>query len=181
MVVVLSKSGFGRQNDWLMRVAESGCSWWWVEVAKLYVSSSLPSTLLCVCENYLCNTIILTLYLGPKNPPSPVTTTTIKDGGISGLWWAEAQGEKKIIRALTILVLHTALFFMGFFSIYIRRFTRYENDGSTDVRRRRQPSPLSSSSLRPHHYPKGLDPATVKSLGVVQITVDHGVSELNED
>ncbi|CAK9174712.1 unnamed protein product [Ilex paraguariensis] len=74
--------------------------------------------------------------------------------------------------ALTILVLLTALFFMGFFSIYIRRFTGYENDGSTDVRRRRQPSPPSSSSLRPHHYPKGLDPATVKSLPLIHYGAD---------
>ncbi|KAK9705593.1 hypothetical protein RND81_07G068800 [Saponaria officinalis] len=46
--------------------------------------------------------------------------------------------------ALTVLVLLTALFFMGFFSIYIRRFA---DDNSVDPTRR-----------------KGVDPAIVESL-----------------
>ncbi|XP_027084750.1 RING-H2 finger protein ATL57-like [Coffea arabica] len=64
--------------------------------------------------------------------------------------------------ALTILVLLTALFFMGFFSIYIRRFAE---EDSTDISRRRRHPPR----LRDGHNQKnaGVDPATVKSLPLV--------------
>ncbi|KAL6575789.1 hypothetical protein OROHE_000770 [Orobanche hederae] len=63
--------------------------------------------------------------------------------------------------ALTILVLLTALFFMGFFSIYIRRFSAAED-----------PSPSSpASGLRrrppPHNRKGGLDPSSVSSLPLV--------------
>ncbi|MCD7468707.1 hypothetical protein HAX54_007125 [Datura stramonium] len=67
--------------------------------------------------------------------------------------------------ALTILVLLTALFFMGFFSIYIRHFTGETNAFvSTDgPRRRRSPSPPSSHrSCR-----KGMEPSIVQSLPLI--------------
>ncbi|KAA8550291.1 hypothetical protein F0562_001975 [Nyssa sinensis] len=72
--------------------------------------------------------------------------------------------------ALTILVLLTALFFMGFFSICIRQFT---DDGTVNIFRRRRnhvpPPQSSSSSLRPprFHPPKGLDSSTVRSLPLI--------------
>ncbi|OVA19476.1 zinc finger protein [Macleaya cordata] len=69
--------------------------------------------------------------------------------------------------ALTVLVLLTALFFMVFFSMYLRRFAGDSSTMEISRRRRQQrrnnsssPSPTSSfSSSR-----KGLDPSTVKSL-----------------
>lgn len=71
--------------------------------------------------------------------------------------------------ALTILVLLTALFFMGFFSIYIRRF----GDGTTNLshrRRHHRPSPSSSSSSSfaalSFSY-KGIDLSVVQSLPVL--------------
>ncbi|XP_057479435.1 RING-H2 finger protein ATL57-like [Actinidia eriantha] len=68
--------------------------------------------------------------------------------------------------ALTALILLTALFFMGFFSIYIRRF------GSASASRRRIPRPSypSSSSLPPWRstiFHKGLDPSAVRSLPLI--------------
>ncbi|GAB4859691.1 hypothetical protein Ancab_011170 [Ancistrocladus abbreviatus] len=70
--------------------------------------------------------------------------------------------------ALTIVVLVTALFFMGFFSIYIRRFA---DDSSVDLtRRRRRGSPpnLSSSPYVATTGGKveGTDPAVVEALPV---------------
>ncbi|KAI8524185.1 hypothetical protein RHMOL_Rhmol13G0130200 [Rhododendron molle] len=69
--------------------------------------------------------------------------------------------------ALTALVLLTALFFMGFFSLYLRRFS----DSLSSSSRRRPSSPFSSSSLLPlwrsSNYPKGLDPSTVRLLPIV--------------
>uniref|UniRef100_A0A5B7ADK6 RING-type E3 ubiquitin transferase n=1 Tax=Davidia involucrata TaxID=16924 RepID=A0A5B7ADK6_DAVIN len=69
--------------------------------------------------------------------------------------------------ALTILVLLVALFFMGFFSIYIRRFS---DDSAVDISRRRQrhngpPPPQTSSRSNPHKG--GLDPSAVRSLPLI--------------
>ncbi|XP_010241676.1 PREDICTED: RING-H2 finger protein ATL57-like [Nelumbo nucifera] len=64
--------------------------------------------------------------------------------------------------ALTVVVLLTALFFMGFFSIYIRRFAE-ENTLDLSRRRRQQRRAGSASSAS---CPRGLDPNTVKSLPV---------------
>ncbi|KAL0370131.1 UNVERIFIED_CONTAM: RING-H2 finger protein ATL57 [Sesamum angustifolium] len=64
--------------------------------------------------------------------------------------------------ALTILVLLTALFFMGFFSVYIRRFTAAEDQSS--------PSPTAASRSRPpppNRKGGGLDPSAVSSLPLV--------------
>ncbi|KAA8544150.1 hypothetical protein F0562_022214 [Nyssa sinensis] len=73
--------------------------------------------------------------------------------------------------ALTILVLVVALFFMGFFSIYIRRFA---DDSAVDISRRRQhhhgPPPQNASSSVPpsrSNHLKGLDPSTVRSLPLI--------------
>ncbi|KAK9279546.1 hypothetical protein L1049_013225 [Liquidambar formosana] len=77
--------------------------------------------------------------------------------------------------ALTVLVLLTALFFMGFFSVYIRRFA---DESPVDIARRRrhhhpqggQPSTSSSSSssFTPSRFTsrKGLDSSAVRSLPV---------------
>lgn len=72
--------------------------------------------------------------------------------------------------ALTILVLLTALFFMAFFSVYIRRLS----DDAADLHRRRQhhntPSSSSSSSSTLRFRPskgRGLDPSTVGSLPLI--------------
>ncbi|KAL7202097.1 hypothetical protein ACSBR1_033719 [Camellia fascicularis] len=65
--------------------------------------------------------------------------------------------------ALTVIVLLTALFFMGFFSIYIRRFS----DVSSAHRRRRPPPPHLPST-----YPKGLDPSAVRSLPLISYRGD---------
>ncbi|PIM98308.1 hypothetical protein CDL12_29213 [Handroanthus impetiginosus] len=62
--------------------------------------------------------------------------------------------------ALTILVLLTALFFLGFFSAYIRRFAAAAEDSS----------PTSSASLRrppPCNRKGGLDISAVNSLPLV--------------
>ncbi|XP_051120578.1 RING-H2 finger protein ATL57-like [Andrographis paniculata] len=59
--------------------------------------------------------------------------------------------------ALTILVLLTALFFMGFFSVYIRRFTAAEEENSQSPPRRAAPPPQEK---------RGLDPCAVESLPV---------------
>ncbi|KAJ9699340.1 hypothetical protein PVL29_008104 [Vitis rotundifolia] len=64
--------------------------------------------------------------------------------------------------ALTVIVLLTALFFMGFFSVYIRRFA--EDNAVEMSRRRRHPNPPASSSSRSPTPSKGLDPSTVSSL-----------------
>ncbi|KAI7983800.1 RING-H2 finger protein ATL57 [Camellia lanceoleosa] len=66
--------------------------------------------------------------------------------------------------ALTALVLLTALFFMGFFSIYSRRFS----DVSSAHRRRRPPPP----PLLPSTYPNGLDPSAVRSLPLISYRGD---------
>ncbi|KAL8029695.1 hypothetical protein ABFX02_14G241600 [Erythranthe guttata] len=67
--------------------------------------------------------------------------------------------------ALTILVLLTALFFMGFFSIYIRRFTAAEEPPPPSA------ATSSSSPRRPPPPPNrrggGLDPSAVNSLPLV--------------
>ncbi|XP_057526800.1 RING-H2 finger protein ATL57-like [Amaranthus tricolor] len=70
--------------------------------------------------------------------------------------------------ALTVLVLLTALFFMGFFSIYIRRFA---DESSVDPNRRRRSSDSAPtvttsylSSLKGSS--KGVDPSVVNSLPV---------------
>ncbi|WRX34800.1 zinc finger protein [Theobroma cacao] len=72
--------------------------------------------------------------------------------------------------ALTIVVLLTALFFMGFFSIYIRRFSE-EPTAHLSRRRRYRGGSLDTLSLPSdrHHVStprKGLDPTTVGSLPV---------------
>lgn len=80
--------------------------------------------------------------------------------------------------ALTVLVLLTALFFMGFFSIYIRRFA---DESSVDpTRRRRGSSPQSSpptSSLyvsRSRDSSKGVDSKVVSSLPVHAYSLREG-------
>ncbi|KAK9676922.1 hypothetical protein RND81_11G109900 [Saponaria officinalis] len=61
--------------------------------------------------------------------------------------------------ALTVLVLLTALFFMGFFSIYIRRFS---DENSVDQARRRR---AAGTRFPPGKKGgKGVDPAIVESL-----------------
>ncbi|KMS96410.1 hypothetical protein BVRB_9g225350 [Beta vulgaris subsp. vulgaris] len=76
--------------------------------------------------------------------------------------------------ALTVLVLITALFFMGFFSIYIRRFA---DDSSVDPTRRRRSSNSAAGSSTTSYLtsrlrdgcsssPKGVDPTVVESLPV---------------
>ncbi|KAL3849580.1 hypothetical protein ACJIZ3_011462 [Penstemon smallii] len=63
--------------------------------------------------------------------------------------------------ALTILVLLTALFFMGFFSVYIRRFSATTNH---------LPSPPRHHRPQPSTYKRnngGLDPSAVNSLPIV--------------
>ncbi|KAK3408094.1 hypothetical protein EUGRSUZ_J00395 [Eucalyptus grandis] len=76
---------------------------------------------------------------------------------------------------LTVLVLLTALFFMGFFSLYIRRFAEGADAAAASRRARR---PLRRGGPRgpsPPHAPpggrppcsaarKGLDPAVIRSL-----------------
>ncbi|KAL3518457.1 hypothetical protein ACH5RR_021046 [Cinchona calisaya] len=66
---------------------------------------------------------------------------------------------------LTILVLLTALFFVGFFSIYIRRFS--EEDSPGDIRRRRHPSRRPPPGLRGSDNNLGVDPSTIQSLPLV--------------
>ncbi|OMO58183.1 Zinc finger, RING-type [Corchorus capsularis] len=77
--------------------------------------------------------------------------------------------------ALTVVVLLTALFFMGFFSIYIRRFSGDDPTAAHLSRRRRYRSgPLDTFSLSSDSDPlhassasrKGLDPTTIRSLPV---------------
>ncbi|XP_057484653.1 RING-H2 finger protein ATL57-like [Actinidia eriantha] len=75
--------------------------------------------------------------------------------------------------ALTALILLTALFFVGFFSIYIRRFADTVDSPSASSRGRRS-SPLptypSSSSLPPWRstiFHKGLHPSAVQSLPLI--------------
>ncbi|KAL2511173.1 RING-H2 finger protein ATL57 [Abeliophyllum distichum] len=75
--------------------------------------------------------------------------------------------------ALTVVVLLAALFFMGFFSVYIRRFTAEDassssSSSSSDFRPRRNPTPTSNHN-------KGLDPSTMKSLPLVAYGVGVGV------
>ncbi|XP_019186018.1 PREDICTED: RING-H2 finger protein ATL57-like [Ipomoea nil] len=72
--------------------------------------------------------------------------------------------------ALTVLVMLTALFFMGFFSIYIRHFTSAADGGggggeAEDELRQRHPS--QPSTLRCHAGKKGLDPAAIRALPAV--------------
>ncbi|XP_031123058.1 RING-H2 finger protein ATL57-like isoform X2 [Ipomoea triloba] len=78
--------------------------------------------------------------------------------------------------ALTVLVMLTALFFIGFFSIYIRHFTAGAAAGgggggeAEDELRRRHPShpPPPSSTLRCHAGGrKGLDPSAISALPAV--------------
>lgn len=69
--------------------------------------------------------------------------------------------------ALTVLVLLIALFFMGFFSIYIRRFADESSVDPTRRRRRRRGSELSSTaSYLARSKNKGVDPKKVESLPV---------------
>lgn len=78
--------------------------------------------------------------------------------------------------ALTAIVLLTALFFMGFFSLYLRRFA--DSPSSFSSRRRRPSSPFSSSYSLPlrrpsnHHRPEGLDPSSVRLLPLVSYNRD---------
>ncbi|KAJ8551937.1 hypothetical protein K7X08_028380 [Anisodus acutangulus] len=80
--------------------------------------------------------------------------------------------------ALTILVLLTALFFMGFFSIYIRHFTGVTTSSSSsatgDGHRRHLSPPSSQRSCR-----KGMDPAAVQSLPLVTYggTAEHLIED----
>lgn len=60
----------------------------------------------------------------------------------------------------TLLILFTFLFFMGFFSVYIRRFSDQE---TTEARRRRNPSPPSRLVVKN----KGLDSSTISALPLV--------------
>ncbi|XP_060169684.1 RING-H2 finger protein ATL57 isoform X2 [Lycium barbarum] len=80
--------------------------------------------------------------------------------------------------AVTILVLLTALFFLGFFSIYIRHFTGNTTTPSSsdadDRRRRHLSQPSSHRSCR-----KGMDPAAVQSLPLV--TYSGAAEHLIED
>ncbi|KAF3639903.1 putative coiled-coil domain-containing protein-like [Capsicum annuum] len=72
--------------------------------------------------------------------------------------------------ALTILVLLTALFFMGFFSIYIRHFTNEPTAvvaGDDDDDRRRRNLPASSSTNVHRSCRKGIDSSTIQSLPLV--------------
>ncbi|XAR59691.1 hypothetical protein NMG60_11015614 [Bertholletia excelsa] len=68
--------------------------------------------------------------------------------------------------ALTVLVLLTAFFFMGFFSIY---FCRLVDDNAADPSRRRRHRALPSSYPS---KPKGLDPSAVQALPVFSYTGD---------
>ncbi|KAL4591626.1 hypothetical protein LXL04_004595 [Taraxacum kok-saghyz] len=71
--------------------------------------------------------------------------------------------------ALTILVLLTVLFFMAFFSLYIRRFSSVSNsDDSLSGRRR------SAPHLRRDKH-GGLDASTVRSLPVVPYSADSKI------
>ncbi|KAL9673285.1 hypothetical protein QQ045_029541 [Rhodiola kirilowii] len=76
---------------------------------------------------------------------------------------------------LTILVLLTALFFMGFFSIYIRRFA---HESPVDISRRRRLrsgySGATASPVRRICTRKGLDFAEIKSLPVLNYTTGFG-------
>ncbi|KAI5666453.1 hypothetical protein M9H77_16306 [Catharanthus roseus] len=78
--------------------------------------------------------------------------------------------------ALTILVLLTAIFFMGFFSIYIRRSAQEESAAAADTRRHRRHSPrLSSSSsglINNNRKGKGLDPTVVQALPLISYCED---------
>ncbi|KAK4780506.1 hypothetical protein SAY87_016612 [Trapa incisa] len=67
--------------------------------------------------------------------------------------------------AVTIMVLISALFFMGFFSIYLRRFTTEDSPsyaGTNVLRRRPAPTPGHLSSCS--RIRRGLDPAIISSL-----------------
>lgn len=87
--------------------------------------------------------------------------------------------------AVTILVLLTALFLMGFFSVYVRRFAEQNAAAAEVARRRRQRRGGQPSWVSPPH---GLDPATVCALpvfaydGSVKACVDCAVclSEFEE-
>uniref|UniRef100_A0A7N0TSW0 RING-type E3 ubiquitin transferase n=1 Tax=Kalanchoe fedtschenkoi TaxID=63787 RepID=A0A7N0TSW0_KALFE len=91
---------------------------------------------------------------------------------------------------LTILVLLAALFFMGFFSIYIRRFA---HDSPVEISRRRRlrsPSPSSSSYTLAAASPaatrlcgarKGLDFTTIQSLPVLAYSSGFGKHPLVVD
>ncbi|KAJ8421347.1 hypothetical protein Cgig2_027955 [Carnegiea gigantea] len=68
--------------------------------------------------------------------------------------------------ALTVLVLLIALFFMGFFSIYIRRFADESSVDPTRRRRRRGSELSSTASYLARSKNKGVDPTKVESLPV---------------
>lgn len=69
--------------------------------------------------------------------------------------------------ALTVLVLLIALFFMGFFSIYIRRFADESSVDPTRRRgRRRRFGSASTASYLARSKNNGLDPKKVESLPV---------------
>ncbi|PHT35081.1 hypothetical protein CQW23_26881 [Capsicum baccatum] len=72
--------------------------------------------------------------------------------------------------ALTILVLLTALFFMGFFSIYIRHFTNEPTAvvaGDDDDHRRRRNLPATSTTNVHRSGRKGMDSSTIESLPLI--------------
>ncbi|KAK6936127.1 Zinc finger, RING-type [Dillenia turbinata] len=77
--------------------------------------------------------------------------------------------------ALTILVLLTALFFMGFFSVYIRRFA---DENSVDLSRRRRNGHHSTAQSSAAQQTgmlctrQGLDPAAVRSLPMFSYDAD---------
>ncbi|KAG9144001.1 hypothetical protein Leryth_013892 [Lithospermum erythrorhizon] len=64
--------------------------------------------------------------------------------------------------ALTILILLTFLFFISFFSVYIN-IRRFSNQETSDISRRRAPSPASRVVV----MKKGLDPSTISALPLV--------------
>ncbi|CAE6016882.1 unnamed protein product [Arabidopsis arenosa] len=87
--------------------------------------------------------------------------------------------------ALTIFVLLVALFFMGFFSVYISHFV---NDSTVEISSiprtrssRMSPRRLSTSVVvsRPYSYRRGLDSQTVRSLPVYHYT--KATKQRNED
>ncbi|CAI9785902.1 unnamed protein product [Fraxinus pennsylvanica] len=80
--------------------------------------------------------------------------------------------------ALTVLVLLAVLFFMGFFSVYICRFTAEDppssssSSSSDNVTPRRNPPPTSNNH-------KGLEPSAIKSLPLVPygVVAKHQIIE----
>ncbi|XP_022729082.1 RING-H2 finger protein ATL57-like [Durio zibethinus] len=109
-------------------------------------------------------------------PPPYLHTTTITNASSSqpssSAELSQVQPNRPFdpFMALTIVVLLIALFFMGFFSIYIRRFTEDPTD-HLSRRRRYRGGPFYAFPFPsdPHHVSasrKGLDPTTIRSLPV---------------